>query len=821
MGQSNDIRNETAEAYDDLLDLVETKLPSILDSGKYPNNSEIIRVCDTILRKKEVFLKIPELAEKSLVTIIGSSKDIYQECRAILRNIPEIKNNSSIPMFIIQDENYESSIQAITASDDTVIISSEEYSYLNEQLYRENIDLRYLVKCYVVHKTGPKSNLIYCILPSYMDARNPYYLTAKTYSRCGIIIPDKMGKCSRNIKNYSIGTLYYLGDLVDAKKFEQCYLRDKQDYKLLCIKKEALNRISEWNNTKCLNYPSTYEFKKILLDVLLYNSSYKNELDDFISKLGEDLVTTEEKIITESVQSQRKKKVAERDELQEFTQQFNSIFHEIIESAERFDRACSSLHLAKIPNKCCADYYIYNVLEVFFKHVLLSDYLGVNDDIIQLQRLNYPFCENLSSYLKWCQTKIISSRNLNDIRNMPQTHFETAKIQIALSDELKIPHDRVIDLIPIIKKISTPKEHLFKGIQLYEQGKYDGCVSYLVYARTHGETEADKYIEELVDLNPATFHSMKLLADSNVPEANLYLSRISKNAEEKEIYLKLAAISGYLPAIKAYADEQYASIHPQFYSNLSQPVNEKKANILLGLYRYIKQHDNQIEYDRRIGYLLYKLQDYTKAYEILKNIPFDEALFLCGDMAQYGHGTSKNLEVAKRYFSRIGRKEANVTKRLQSIESQLEKEKLESATKYQETKSYSSSSHTTYYSDDGCFITTAACKALYEKDDCKELNVLRKFRDEFIRDDGEDGNLLISEYYRIGPTIVRYINSDNDFDSIYDQLWEDYIFPSYALINEGRNQDAKLIYISMVKELCERYHVAVDNTIMEKYGISV
>ena len=117
-----------------------------------------------------------------------------------------------------------------------------------------------------------------------------------------------------------------------------------------------------------------------------------------------------------------------------------------------------------------------------------------------------------------------------------------------------------------------------------------------------------------------------------------------------------------------------------------------------------------------------------------------------------------------------------------------------------------------------CFITTAACIMLNKKKDCDELNMLRSFRDEYISDGG-DGDLLISEYYRVGPMIVDKIEKDWLPNGVYIQLWNYYILPSCNRIMEKDYESAKMIYVDMVKRLCEKYQIAVDTYISKKYGI--
>lgn len=67
----------------------------------------------------------------------------------------------------------------------------------------------------------------------------------------------------------------------------------------------------------------------------------------------------------------------------------------------------------------------------------------------------------------------------------------------------------------------------------------------------------------------------------------------------------------------------------------------------------------------------------------------------------------------------------------------------------------------------GCFITTATCIAKNKADNCYELEILRKFRDNFL-----DKNYPneIDEYYKTSPEIVRLINNNNRKEEIYSDI---------------------------------------------------
>lgn len=95
----------------------------------------------------------------------------------------------------------------------------------------------------------------------------------------------------------------------------------------------------------------------------------------------------------------------------------------------------------------------------------------------------------------------------------------------------------------------------------------------------------------------------------------------------------------------------------------------------------------------------------------------------------------------------------------------------------------------------GCFITTACVKYLGLGDDCHELTVLRKFRDEFMLSH-ENGIKLAELYYSTAPEIVERLESLENSETVFKILYTDYIVPSVSAIESGNNELALSIYIA-------------------------
>jgi len=107
-------------------------------------------------------------------------------------------------------------------------------------------------------------------------------------------------------------------------------------------------------------------------------------------------------------------------------------------------------------------------------------------------------------------------------------------------------------------------------------------------------------------------------------------------------------------------------------------------------------------------------------------------------------------------------------------------------------------------SSGGCFITTATLTSIGKPDDCEELNAFRQFRDNWLAKQ-KGGKELIAEYYKVAPSIVAAIESNNKKGTVYSRLWRESIYPCLGLIKQERYEEAKQVYMAVVTELKKRF----------------
>lgn len=105
-----------------------------------------------------------------------------------------------------------------------------------------------------------------------------------------------------------------------------------------------------------------------------------------------------------------------------------------------------------------------------------------------------------------------------------------------------------------------------------------------------------------------------------------------------------------------------------------------------------------------------------------------------------------------------------------------------------------------------CYVTTAVCQSLGKDEACKEINLLKNYRDTYLILE-PDGAELIEAYYDIAPTIVNRINKCEDSKSIYENIYFNYINPCVNFIENSQYDDCKKLYVKMMHNLKDNYMI--------------
>jgi len=103
----------------------------------------------------------------------------------------------------------------------------------------------------------------------------------------------------------------------------------------------------------------------------------------------------------------------------------------------------------------------------------------------------------------------------------------------------------------------------------------------------------------------------------------------------------------------------------------------------------------------------------------------------------------------------------------------------------------------------GCFLTTACVDHFGLQDNCHELETLRRFRDQYVKE-LEEGEEVLCTYYNSAPKILVNIdrsgNTNLEMPVIFKGIQE-----AVALIESGNNHEAFTLYSKMFSRLNRRY----------------
>jgi len=101
-----------------------------------------------------------------------------------------------------------------------------------------------------------------------------------------------------------------------------------------------------------------------------------------------------------------------------------------------------------------------------------------------------------------------------------------------------------------------------------------------------------------------------------------------------------------------------------------------------------------------------------------------------------------------------------------------------------------------------CVLATACLKHKGLRDDCRELQILRKFRDEVLAKTPE-GQRLIAGYYKIVNQLVKEIETEERFD-LYKKIYKD-IQEAVAFIEKRDTENAIKKYYDIINPLKEEF----------------
>ena len=797
--------SEEEKQLDKIYMLANTELRKFLDSEKIPNSAAIITRTTDALESYLQLIRIPCLAGKSIIKIQGISKafsDFFENDNE-LQSV--VMRNKTLPMFIINgSSNYNGKIYILTYSDKLLEISTEYYFnlFLIEKFGPE---IKRLIKCVICYSDISYDNTAFLFIPQFCNA------FCETAVKMSDFLTFK-ANCTY-LQWFSKNSFYNRVFIPDSEYQLSEITINETEKKKLC-KLSELNNYCKNINIARYNFYLSAVLKNILYDIDAYFSDSLFEISEFLQELKKDNERIDENSHTKLEIISRIDALKKRqDSLISLKKEYKTIENIILKEASVFE----TLLFKRFNNsdRMNTDGLCSIYVNLFLKYTEHSDTKSAGDILSALAKLGYKNIDILKIYFVYCSANKITPAEKEKIKSAKNKESGIIKIKIAMLDCLDYDDESLIEFSKRISHPQTGNQFYCAGLAEMKKGNLSNAVKLFYEALERNCKQAGDKLMQLYENCPQANVSLFTLANNLVPQANYAISKTDiSSPSTKVLYLKISACLLHLDALEEVADYKYNKIKTTYSDSKS-----KEAYLIIDIYSHLAKEKsgdtNKIKvYKEKIGILYYLLDDGARSYNYLCDLESPEAKYYCGLLLMDGNGVSVSLNKAKKFlkiakdFEIVGAAE-KYTEVNRMIREKSEK------TKTEEVINPNNTSYSSY-----CFITTATCLALGEKSDCHQLNILRKFRDNHIGNSTE-GQLLIDEYYRIGPVLVEKINAQSDSFLIYQMLWEEYIKPSCEMIDNEKKSEAKMIYIIMVKYLCEKFKVPVDKIIMKKYRINI
>lgn len=814
-------------SYEILFDYIHTKVVSALDDGSYTANAEIMKRLDDILAQYTIFNAITELCTKQIIAVRGSLFCIENALmKSILGACTWVRNNTNVPTVILPGKGKEK-IYALTYMNKLVGLNNEEYKLITGELYKNNIEVRKLIKCFVVYTPYKYEHVAFFLLPQYMEKTNDVYEQLMDLYGTEYVYIDSEGIWEKVIRKVPQKKLA----VILAENMNNFASTGKIADDTKIYRHSEFSELCEVENRLTINHYVESLVLNAILDADVFYTREIEMVSKTIEQLTKDSLMLEEGRIKSQVASYKNKLLTEMDQLQRGKVSFLRAKKELLEIAKEYENSFSKSLMYDLPKEVNANKYIENLLEILFKYVKAENREGSEQVLLKLRRANYSYLEACEAYCNYMFGQEVPGKKLQFIQSCPNERWEISKIKVALCKQLNYKYDDLKLIVGFIgNHLDNGAEFFFMGKRLVDKKEIREAREYFESALYEDYPKAGHELISLAKKYPDCGIDIEELAENLVPEANYFVGcqNLFGDGKYKKgiVNIKMAASKEYIEAVVIVADMLFGECKHISWQEMRKDTNIYKVNNVIRLYEFLekKNKDNANSekiYLLRIGLMYCKLNEYSRAYGYLKNIIEPEAQYECAKMYQYGNGVARDLKTALKHYEQIKGEYKDSAIQLAKVRRQIAEANQPKERSYTPTKSYSSSSHTSSSSSSYCFITTAACFALSAERNCEELNQLRWFRDMHILGHGQDGKELVDEYYRIGPNVVKNIDTDWNPFAVYEELWEDYILPSCKYIKEQMWNKALHIYIEMVKHMCEKYSVPVMAHIKEKYSIDV
>lgn len=812
-------KNYFSESRDAFYNELDKNFRVALEESAVPDKTKIFDEILQIADDTEILGLFPELIGKTFVGIIGFDKDLVTQ---IIKNISDDNTARTITL----DTNLPSILllgaKDILATNDVgnpITLSKVEYSATNTVLWRNDVDIQKILRFFLIRQPGIFQNIALIYFPAYFNPNSLFGAMILRKLDAAIICTNTP---SDKIKNRNL-----LDAVLNLKNYQvplNIFGNAEGKFKdIPVVTEDKISSVLAELNVLRRNYLFADSINSRLLEIRRFYEIKIRQLESDKSQIVGDLIkitVDETKNAVKELEFETRKNLSAAENEFEKLRGASTL---LLDKAKEYESEMGSRIGDGNILYCAGTHKIWR--KIFFQAVDLGDKKLATDCVRNLQRAGDNYVYVYEMILRDLNNEVITYADLERLKNTPDSEF-VRKAKIRLKDKLNFSELDYMQIARDINDIETPAEYYFRAKWYEHKGDKNSAVNFYKRALNLGYASAGT---RLVELAGKDLKALQSLSDQMVPEANFALAEMSK-AERKfaasNRYYKLAAAKKYVPAIKILAKDFFRNLIKNWSPTRTLSYEERRQlEGCVNICEYIiSQEPDDTAVKETIGDLYHALGDERRALNWWEQCKTATSYYNIGRLYEYQDGAfSQDLYMAETYFEKAAalghNKAANELSKVRSWQydnerkaerkvQKIKKANLKPREVVHETAKSSSS-------DGWCVITSAACAALHKPDDCAELNTLRAYRDK-MKSESPLIAALIEEYYRIAPLLVQKMDLEIDAENIYSSLWKNSISETYRLIQDGDNDNATLLYIEMVQNLCDKYNVNLKEDIKEK-----
>lgn len=801
----NDVVGNNEQKFDNILEVFTKEFSPLLSSSVYDSKSKVIKELKEVFEILEAILLIPDIIGKNLIAIFTDRHSAkYDIFNTIFKNQCEYMDyNNNLPCIIL-DSN-EKSITAINIFGNTVNLQDDEYYYTNKELYKSNVDIRKCINLFKITEPLNFTNTAFIYLPYYVQ-HNKFLKSILQFVNSAVIIGNQTN-CDNMLQD-----IY----CVDYLK-----LSSSTRGGLSSTSKKKLKLWLGVKNNKSYNIPFSIKMNLIFTRMLRQLKKKFNECTLLHEMFVEESVfTDDENVIREFISEQKKNLYDVKNRTKADIENMKKIFLQIIKEVEEIENS-----LIIDDSKMMIDERVEsNLLTLAVEKYLLGEIDSCHNCVNKLVQYNSKRYYLIDLYMKSIENRFLSKEEFMMLEYEKADIDFIKELKLKYRKEINISKTEMRDLYSSALRLSNISADIYDEIGDYffanaskikaedfyfkamELGKTD-CKNKILRMSSDNLPKVKRKLLELFDSD-----EIYSLGKEKVDSSQGY-GRGSKKRRElyEEGYANICiAVSlGHNKALEYLTEIYFDKI-----DNKRNKHNDRDINICIGLSQTLisKNIACNLNY-YRLGYLNELKNNMIKAEEYYSKSDIDLAYYRLGLMYLHKEKPTKSaLKKARSFFKKaveLGCTRASVEiTNVRKLEEELD-EKIRKSKESREEQVVSSE-----VVDDGfCFVTTATMYALGKGDESAELKELHNLRDKFLLCDNQ-GELLLKEYYRVAPELVKKVNQLHNSEEVYKEIFKKYIKLTYEFSLKGEEKKAKDIYIKMMLYLCDQYDVKISEDVL-------